>query len=150
MPASLRDLAADFHADLDPSLPAEERALLIAQHLASARPDTTARGRQRAAAEEAGAELPLSDSDMDSLTRPPRVRARAAARRAGRAGRRTPRLVRGLGFRRGQNVRGLVFQALGLVALYYVIKTPDVIGRVTSGVRSVFRWVSAPRGVPKP
>ena len=41
----------------------------------------------------------------------------------------------------------MIAQAIGLVALYWVIRTPDVISTISGGVVSGFRWLQSSRGI---
>lgn len=78
-------------------------------------------------------------------------RARARSRSARRAGRRLRGAITppspGSPLRGASSVRGLLAQSFGLVILFWVLRTPDVIGRITNGLRRVITYVISPRGV---
>ncbi len=144
MSPSLATLARELNAELRDVDDAEDRAARIASGLRLQRPDTTSRGRQRAAAKAAGVSAPPSGAAATSLQDEPGRVGRAAKRgkkaatrgkkRAGRAARRARRSTPGV----------LVTQALGLTALYWVLRYPDAVTRVTDGLARGFAWLAAP------
>ena len=151
--ASLQDLAREMNAGLDPADPPSKRALQIARELARERPDTTSRGRQRAAAAASGAPAPLTDREMDAEIADPSTRgkqargvAESAATRTGKAARRALRPVSPV--KSATSVKGLMLQAVSLTALYWLVRTPEAVATAASGVTSAFRWLASTRGVP--
>lgn len=158
MARSLQALAAEFARELPPGGAPEVRIAAVANELRAERPDTTARGRQTAAARALGLPPPPSDAEMQSeidaayeasTVRGRARRARAGASQAAGAVKAASAPVRSLPspFRSAGSVRGLVFQALALSALYWVLRTPAAVGRVTSGAARSFRWLTDVRGI---
>lgn len=130
----------------------EERAARLTSLIRSEHPERSWKTRsvQNAAAKAVGTSTP------GELQREAR-QAEAAGERRTRA--RSGRLLRSGRRLRSQipsarspvggasTVRGLIAQALGLLILYWVLRTPDAITRITSGFRRVLDYLVSPRGV---
>lgn len=139
---SLRDLARELNAELADAHPDDgERAAEVANALRLHRPETTARGRQRAAAAATGSEAPPTRREGETLLDEPGP-ARRAGRQAHKRGGRVAR--RAVATARGSSGGALVTQALGLAALYWVLRFPDAVTRGLDGARRVLDWIVSP------
>lgn len=52
-----------------------------------------------------------------------------------------------LGLSPSKTAGGLIFQVLGLVALYWLLRSADVTAKLIGGLTSGVRWLRAPIGV---
>ncbi len=134
---SLATLARELNTELGDIDDDDRRAAEIANALRLQRPDTTTKGRQAAAAKAAGVAAPPTGEEAAALQEEPGRAGRAAKRGRKTAARR---------FRRARvsTVGGLVAQALGLTALYWVLRFPDSITRAADGLARGFAWLAAP------
>lgn len=60
------------------------------------------------------------------------------------AGTRTGRAIRGLGFRRQTGGWGLFRQGIGLVALYWLLRSPTTVEQATAAVGRALGWLADP------
>ena len=159
MTESLQSLAGEINGELDPSLADGERVLIIVKQLRIARPDTTSKGRLKAATDATGAPS-MTEAEMDEAiegvdARRPSRRARRAAALVGRRAPAARGIARDVTRAAGRSVtspartaRGLVFQSLGLVALYWFITNAGAIAKIINGVNQAFGWLKSTRGIP--
>ena len=145
MSPSLATLARELNAELTGAHPdPDRRSSEISKALRLQRPDTTTKGRQRAAAAAVGVGAPPSGAQAAALQDEP-GRAGRAARRGKKAAKRGSRRAKKAARRvRTSSVGSLVTQALGLTALYWVLRYPDSVTRVTDGLARGFAWLAAP------
>jgi len=128
------EIAADLRGTIgDP----EELAAAVAAELRLVRPDATTAGRQRAASKAAGTAAAPTAAEGAALQNEP-GRGRRAAKRGRKAARRAT--VKARRSTAGQ----LVTQALGLTALYWVLRYPAAVTKTFDGLSRAFGWLAAP------
>lgn len=143
-PESLATLARELNAEFSEIGDDDERASKIARALRLQRPDTTTPGRQRAAATAAGVSAPPSAAAATALLDEP-GRAGRAGKRGRKAARRTRKRIAARARKAGRSTAGVLFtQALGLTALYWVLRYPKAVTQFTDGLARGFAWLAAP------
>lgn len=132
-------LARRFAADVDTRIPHATRVQIVAQLVGTDHPKLS-KAVLRAVAEAALTSEPEPDSSSgpESTSGTKKTAPRRRKKRRVVAAPLTP----------AKSPRGLVFQALGLVALYWVLRTPSAVSRLTGGTQRAFQWLSSTRGIP--
>lgn len=142
MAKSLADIARELAAEEDLPTDRAEAAERLASLIREERPTASVRGSQNAARAALGQSSVESDIREGEASRRPAGRsARAQPRR--RARRRRVR-VPALGMRRAASVGGLVAQAIGLVALYWLLRYSGAAARIVAGIARALEWLRAP------
>lgn len=144
---SLRDVAAELSASdlLSGADDAQERAGRLADLIRAEHPDREwkVRSIQNAAAKAVGAETPDELAGRaDEATRP-RSKSKRSKKRRRRARRLTPPRVK---LASATSFGSLFAQMLGLVALYWVIRSGGAVANILDRVGNAVRWVVQPVG----
>jgi hypothetical protein len=153
---SLRSAVAEAARDpgvVDITDPAERAAAIVSVVRGTHPGAWQTRSVQNAAAKAVGVETPTAleaEVRTDSATADAAKARRATARRrtVGRKARRLGRVATAPRFAPTASARGIVAQVVGLLLLFWVLRTPGVIARITGGLAAGFQWLVSVRGVP--
>lgn len=144
MMPSLMDAAAELRRELqDDYSDREELAAVIAAELRQVRPDTTTRGRQRAAWRAVGLEPPPTDMPEPKAGR--RRKAKKATKRARKTGRQVARAGADLARpTRTATLGSLLVTTLVLVLLYNLLTTAERLTGLFGAVARAAQWLDNP------
>ncbi len=136
----LATVAAAGATGLDPRLPKAVRVSVVEKWIEGELPDAAPAARRQAAeAAVAGKAIPPPAPEPKTTVADPVTK----------TSRKRPKLVKlPSPVKSATTARGLMLQAVSLVALYWLVRTPQAVATAADGATSAFRWLASTRGIP--